>query len=47
MGLAYSLWGLVSSHHGEKHSNMQADMGLEKELRTVHHDPLAAERELT
>jgi hypothetical protein len=33
LGLAYSFRGSVHYHHGRKLVSIQADMGLEKELR--------------
>ena len=32
--LAYSFRGLVHSHHGGKHDSIQADIVLEKELKS-------------
>jgi hypothetical protein len=34
-GQDYSFRGLVYYHHGEKHGGMQADMVLEKDMRTL------------
>ena len=46
MGLAYSVRGLVHYHHGKKHgSSVQADRVQEKEMRILHLDPKAAERD--
>jgi hypothetical protein len=36
LGLAYSFRGSVHCHHDGKHGSMQADMVLEKALRTLH-----------
>ena len=44
MGLAYSFSGSVHYAHGRKHGSMQAEMMLEKELRVLHLDLLAARR---
>jgi hypothetical protein len=41
--LAYSFKGLVYYCHGGKHTDMQADMVLEKKLRLLHLDPQATE----
>jgi hypothetical protein len=41
-GLAYSFRSLVHYHYSQKHSSMQADMVLEKELRVLHLNPKAA-----
>ena len=41
--LAYSLIGLVHYHRGKKHSSMQADRVLEKQLRVLHLDLRATE----
>ena len=43
--MAYSFRGLVPYHHGWKHGSIQADMLLEKELRVLHLDLQAAERD--
>jgi hypothetical protein len=43
-GLAYSFRDSVHYCHGKKHGGMQADMMLEKELRVLHLDPHAMER---
>lgn len=40
-GLLYK--GLVHYCHGVKHGDLQADVELERELRLLHLDPLAAE----
>ena len=40
--LAYSVSGLVHYHHGVKHSRVQVDMMLKKELKVLHLDPQAA-----
>jgi hypothetical protein len=37
--------GLVHYHNGRKHSNIQTDMMLLKELRVLHLDPQVAARE--
>jgi hypothetical protein len=47
LGLAYSFRGLVHYHHGEKYGSVQADIGLEKELRVLHLDLNAAKRRLS
>jgi hypothetical protein len=44
LGLAYSFRGLAHCRLGRKHGSMQADMVLEKELRVLHLDPKAKER---
>jgi hypothetical protein len=44
--LSYSFRSLVH-HHDRKHDATQADMVLEKELRVLHLDPQAKEREET
>ena len=44
--LAYGFRGFAHYHHGGEHSGRQADMELEKELRVLHLDPQAAEREV-
>ena len=51
IGMTYSFRGLVHychggkhhCYHGEKHSDMQADMVLEKELEVLHPDPQTTE----
>ena len=43
LGLVHSFSGLVHYCHGDKHDSMQADMVLEKKLRVLHLDLLAAE----
>jgi hypothetical protein len=43
--LGYSFKGLAHCCHGKKHGSRQADMMLEKELRVLHLDPQAAERD--
>jgi hypothetical protein len=46
LGLAYSVRGLVHYHHGKKHGgSVQADRVQEKEMRILHLDPKAAERD--
>jgi hypothetical protein len=47
LGLAYIIRGLVHYHQDRKHGSLQADMGLEKELRVLHLDLKAATRRLT
>jgi hypothetical protein len=42
---AYRFRGSVHYHHGGKHGGMPADMVLEKELRVLHLDLQAAERD--
>jgi hypothetical protein len=42
LGLAYRFRGLVYYHHGRKHSGMQADMVLDKELKVLYLDSQAA-----
>jgi len=44
LGLAYCFKGLVH-YHDRKCGNMQADMVVEKELRVLHLDPQAGERD--
>jgi len=46
-GLAYSFRDLVHYHHGGEHASIPADMVLEKELRVLHLDPKAVERDWT
>jgi hypothetical protein len=45
IGAALQFRGSVHYHHGRKHGRMQVDMVLE-EMRVLHLDPQAAEREL-
>jgi hypothetical protein len=42
--LAYRFRGLVHYYHGGKHSGLQADMMLEKELNVAHLEQQAAGR---
>jgi hypothetical protein len=42
--LAYRLVGSVHYHHDRKHGSVQADMVLEKELKSLHLDLKAANR---
>ena len=45
--LAYSFKGLVYYCHGGKHTDMQADMVLEKKLRVLHLDLKATRKRLS
>jgi hypothetical protein len=45
IGAGLQFRGLVHYHHGRKHGSLQSDMVLEKELRVLHLDLQAAERE--
>ena len=41
LGLAYNFSCLVLFYHGGKYGSVQADMVLERKLRTLHMDPQA------
>jgi hypothetical protein len=43
-GLASTFRGSLHYDHGRKHSSIQADRMLEKELGILHLDPMAARR---
>jgi hypothetical protein len=45
MVLAYGFRSLVRYHHGREHGSIQEDMVLEKELKSLHPDLQAAEKE--
>ena len=45
LGLAYSFRGLVHYHCGGKHGGKQEDIVLQKELRVIHLDPQATDRD--
>jgi hypothetical protein len=47
LGLAYSVRGSVHFHYGRKHSSVQADMVVEKELSVLHLNPTASRRRLS
>jgi hypothetical protein len=44
LGLAYSFRGSIHYHPGRKHGSIQANTGLEKELRVLCLDPKEARR---
>ena len=45
IGAGLQFRGLVHYHHGGKHGSIQADVVLEKELRVLHLDLKAAEKD--
>ena len=43
--ISLGLAAVSEAHHGRKHGSIQADMVMENELRVLHPDHQAAERE--